>query len=266
MWAHENAPTPKLGRPPKHADRAAKDRAYRERKRVRVEKRVDETPEYAAPQPVLGIQAPPGSVPLRVETRVETPSRDQVLYRAAMDQLRQGLEEAGMGHFDADADIEPMRALVVQGCDLELDIAPVLRGVAEARPPSASPLRNWGAPWLARDILAARDRRLGRVEAIATVDIPAQQDLPRPLKRWDGPVAAAMIRGYRLSIRGISLVRGLSPRTINNQGKQTVDKRHYRWSNAAEKDGCFADLREAGEALVARRQDFPDEPRGVPTL
>jgi hypothetical protein len=37
------------------------------------------------------------------------------------------------------------------------------------------------------------------------------RDLPRPLKRWDGPVAAAMIRGYRLSIRGIIASPGTVP-------------------------------------------------------
>jgi hypothetical protein len=90
-------------------------------------------------------------------------------------------------------------------------------------------------------------------------------DLPRPLKRWDAPWLPRWSADTDYRKGGLSLVRG-RPRAIDNQGRRGIDKRSYRSFNAAEKDSSFADLREAGEALVARRQDFPDEPRGVPTL
>jgi hypothetical protein len=62
-----------------------------------------------------------------------------------------------------------IRALLDQGCDLEADILPI---VAREIPELPRPLKNWGAPWLVRDMLGARDQRLalaaGRpVEAMA---------------------------------------------------------------------------------------------------
>jgi hypothetical protein len=56
--------------------------------------------------------------------------------------LRGRLEEAGQGHFDADADIAPIRALLDQGCDLEGDILPT---VARTVPELPRPLKRWGA-------------------------------------------------------------------------------------------------------------------------
>ena len=50
-----------------------------------------------------------------------------------------------------------MRAVIEQGCDLDLDILPI---VAREVPELPRPLRNWGAQWLVREILAARDQRL----------------------------------------------------------------------------------------------------------
>jgi hypothetical protein len=61
--------------------------------------------------------------------------------------------------------------------DREADVAPILRSSIRAAisrrtscrpgPCPTCPLRNWGAPWLVREILAARERRLAghRVEA-----------------------------------------------------------------------------------------------------
>ena len=51
----------------------------------------------------------------------------------------------------------PIRALLAQGCDLEADVLPT---VARTVPELRRPLKNWGAQWLVREILEARDRRL----------------------------------------------------------------------------------------------------------
>jgi hypothetical protein len=71
--------------------------------------------------------------------------------------LRVRLIDASNGNIDALADISPIRALIEQGCDLEADVLPV---VARLIPDLPRPLKSWGAPWLVRDILAARDQRL----------------------------------------------------------------------------------------------------------
>jgi len=60
---------------------------------------------------------------------------------------------------DPAADIAPIRALLDQGCDLEADVLPT---VARTVPELPRPLRNWGAQWLVREILAAREQRLNR--------------------------------------------------------------------------------------------------------
>jgi hypothetical protein len=71
--------------------------------------------------------------------------------------LRGRLEEAGQGHFDPDASLEPIHALLDQGCcDLEADILPI---IAREVPELPRPLKRWDAPWLVREILAARDER-----------------------------------------------------------------------------------------------------------
>jgi hypothetical protein len=72
--------------------------------------------------------------------------------------LRQRLEEAGQANFDARVSVAPILALIEQGCDLEADILPV---VAPEVPELPRPLKSWGAKWLAQEILAARERRLG---------------------------------------------------------------------------------------------------------
>jgi hypothetical protein len=73
--------------------------------------------------------------------------------------LRDRLIDASNGNMDALSDISPIRALIEQGCDLEADVVPI---VAREIPELLRPLKNWGAPWLVRDILAARDQRLIR--------------------------------------------------------------------------------------------------------
>lgn len=53
--------------------------------------------------------------------------------------------------------IAPVLALLRQGCDLELDVLPVVR---ERIATLSEPLRTWKAKWLREAILAARDGRL----------------------------------------------------------------------------------------------------------
>jgi hypothetical protein len=61
------------------------------------------------------------------------------------------------GQFDPAADTSPICLVIEQGCDLEMDVVPV---VAREIPELPRPLKNWGAPWLVREILAARDLRV----------------------------------------------------------------------------------------------------------
>jgi hypothetical protein len=91
--------------------------------------------------------------------------------------LRACLEGAAQGHVDLVADIEPIQALLDQGCDLELDILPV---VAREVPELPRPLKKWGAPWLVREILAARDQRLAQSAYKAVV---SHQEAPPPPRR-----------------------------------------------------------------------------------
>jgi hypothetical protein len=90
-------------------------------------------------------------------------------------------------------------------------------------------LKNWGAPWLVREILAARDQRLGRgreVEAVeglraASVEVPPLVQRP-PAIPWDEFIAghrAGLIEwnrarlgpkpGQRLSLVSVRCTRPL---------------------------------------------------------
>jgi hypothetical protein len=91
------------------------------------------------------------------------------------------------GSFDPESDVGPIRALLDHGCDREADILPI---VARMLPELPRPLKNWGAPWLVREILAARDQRLAghRVEAVP----PARRT---PGIEWD-----EFVGGYRAGL------------------------------------------------------------------
>jgi hypothetical protein len=128
-----------MGRPRKHADHAARTRAWRQR-----DERRDETP---PPRDEIRDETPPSQAG-RDEKRDET---------SGARNLRARLWFAAQGNFDRASDIAPIRALLAQGCDLEADVVPI---VARELPELPRPLKNWGAPWLGRDILAARDQRL----------------------------------------------------------------------------------------------------------
>ena len=65
------------------------------------------------------------------------------------------------GSFDPGADLEPIVALIRdQACDLEGDVLPIVARELPELGGVRRPLKNWGAPWLVREILAARDQRL----------------------------------------------------------------------------------------------------------
>jgi hypothetical protein len=102
--------------------------------------------------------------------------------------LRERLEKAAQGHIDLTADVEPIRGLLDQGCDLEADM---VLTVARTVPDLPRPLRNWGAAWLVREILAAREQRLAdrRVKAL-----PSPQR-PPPVVDWD-----EFVGGYRAGL------------------------------------------------------------------
>jgi hypothetical protein len=68
------------------------------------------------------------------------------LLSAANGNVAHSIEEAG-----------PIADLLEQGCDLDLDILPIVSRMVPSLP---RPLRTWGAPWLVREILAAREARL----------------------------------------------------------------------------------------------------------
>jgi hypothetical protein len=109
------------------------------------------------------------------------------------------------------ADLAPIRALLDQGCDLDGDFLPI---VARELPELSRPLKNWGAPWLVRDILAApactvsdaveapppdRDGtsdnyRRGVVEPPSVEDPPPPRRAP-PAIDWD-----EFVGGYRAGL------------------------------------------------------------------
>jgi hypothetical protein len=171
-----NSTKPRGGRPRKHADDTARKRAWKKGVTKRVTKLVagDETGDETPLRPVGGDETPAP----RNENRDEI-SRIVV--------LRACLEGVAAGHFDPAADVEPIRALLDQGCDLEADILPT---VARTVPELPRPLKKWGAPWLVRDILAAREQRLAghRVE-----DPPPPRHTPAI--EWD-----EFVGGYRAGL------------------------------------------------------------------
>jgi hypothetical protein len=137
-------PTPqrgRVGRPRKYLTRAECDRAYYERRKQR-EKIHEKTSQHDKTHE----KTPPEEI--REDTLAITRVRAD---------LRGRLEEAAGGMADPGADVYPIQALLDQGCDLDADVLPV---VAREVPELPRPLKKWGAPWLVRDILAAREARL----------------------------------------------------------------------------------------------------------
>jgi hypothetical protein len=104
--------------------------------------------------------------------------------------LRQRLEEACQANYDARASVEPIQALLDQGCDLEADVLPT---VARTVPEMPRPLKNWGAEWLVQEILAARVRRLVGPQRLwdeFTAGLEPAREPPEPLERPEPPAYA----------------------------------------------------------------------------
>ena len=166
------------GRPRKHANEAERAREYRKRKRRHETSSV--TADDGRDRDETGFVTPVTAPPCDETSSVTPDETDDVT-------LRRQLLHAGQGNVDLWADVEPIRALLDQGCDLEADILPI---IAREVPELPRPLKKWGAPWLVRDILAAREQRLAghRVE-----DPPPPRHTPAI--EWD-----EFVGGYRAGL------------------------------------------------------------------
>jgi hypothetical protein len=128
------------GRPRQYANRNEQQRAYRERKRrEKALADLDREDRRLAREGLEGasrllVDAEPLAFP--AQTRVAS--------------LKGRLVDAARWNVDREADVEPIRALIEQGCDLEADVLPV---VARNVPDLTHPLRNWGVRWLVQDIV-----------------------------------------------------------------------------------------------------------------
>jgi hypothetical protein len=143
------------GRARKYVNGAERQRAYAARRR-----RPDVIADVIPPPDVIAdvTPVPPDVIP---DETPEAPLYPRQRYELHTDPylraLRVRLIDAAHGNVDGFADLTPISMLIQQGCDLELDVLPV---VALEVPELPRPLRNWGAPWLVREILAAREQRL----------------------------------------------------------------------------------------------------------
>lgn len=96
------------------------------------------------------------------------------------DVLLDRLISACGGHVSRGSRIEfigPIDALFSQGCDLERHILPTLARIV---PKMTTPLNSWGAPFLTREILAARDK-----DRQANAVAPRPED--QPVTSWELP-------------------------------------------------------------------------------
>jgi hypothetical protein len=146
------------GRPRKHANEAERAREYRNRKKRNETSSVTaddgrDRDESGFVTPVTPVCDETSSV-----TRDETQPSD---LWARIEEETSGngylwarLDQAARGHADPGADVEPIRGLLDQGCDFEADVLPT---VARMVPDLPRPLKNWGAQWLVREILATRE-------------------------------------------------------------------------------------------------------------
>ena len=67
------------------------------------------------------------------------------------------LIEAAEGNVAPGAvDVAPIQVLLAAGCDLDLDVLPVIREIAK----SQTPIKRWDYPGLIRAILRGRDIRI----------------------------------------------------------------------------------------------------------
>jgi hypothetical protein len=127
------------GRPRKYRNSKEADHAYYVRKRDRLR-------EMQAISPKNGAKPLPGADRLMQHESVV--AREEASPPVS---LQQRLEEACQANYDARVSVEPIEALLAQGCDLEADVLPT---VARTVPELPRPLKNWGAKWLVREIMS----------------------------------------------------------------------------------------------------------------
>jgi hypothetical protein len=116
------------------------------------------------------------------------------------------LKHAANGNIQpACTDVEPIRDLLQQGCDLDLDVLPAVHDLLTH--PLQPPLKRWSVPWLAAEIVRRRDERTGHVTqapaAARTAPVPrraAERAAPPPPQRPPAALSFDMdelVAGYR---------------------------------------------------------------------
>jgi hypothetical protein len=154
--AWEEADRPR-GRPWKHVNKAARNRAWYARKTRGVQRKKPPS-EKTHQRPLDGRLEP---IPEQITNPVGGEKTGLLRWRGAFRapdpppadtepvvqerklSLRPRLIGASNGNCDPQADIGPIRDLIKQGCDLEADVLPI---VAREIPILPRPLKNWGAP------------------------------------------------------------------------------------------------------------------------
>ena len=122
--------------------------------------------------------------------------------------LRDRLLEAAAGNVQPGAtDLSAVERLLAQGCDLDLDVLPAVHDLLTD--PLQPPLKSWGLPWLAAEIVRRRDARMAsdrvtRAPAAArTAPVPrraAERAAPPPPQRPPAALSFDMdelVAGYR---------------------------------------------------------------------
>jgi hypothetical protein len=111
------------------------------------------------------------------------------------------LKHAANGNIQpACTDVEPIRDLLQQGCDLDLDILPAVRDLLTD--PIQPPLKRWSVPWLAAEIVRRQDERTGHVTPARARAAPVRQPAAPPCRSGPPPAAPSLdmdelVAGYR---------------------------------------------------------------------
>jgi hypothetical protein len=114
-------------------------------------------------------------------------SSSSAAVHAAEDGLPEKLRQAAGGHVALRCgDVGPIRELIAKGCDLQLDVLPVVRSRV---PALKKPLSTWRAAWLGKEILASRDARRERTSAGAPSTISRTGELKARSARQSIPAA-----------------------------------------------------------------------------
>ena len=97
------------------------------------------------------------------------------------------IEAAGGNVAPGAVDVAPIQVLLAHGCDLDLDVLPVVREIAK----SQTPIKRWDHPGLIRAILRGRDIRIAPKAPLPSP--PARQHSPG-VPRFD---MDELVAGYR---------------------------------------------------------------------